>query len=310
MEICRVGVESTDDKKVEVIQDNSPFVIDEIYPLSIRPIGNSLYMIFFVGKCSASEEKIFLNTPVRSVDNVDLTSLHSHPLNINKITEDKKRLEMYVEFTKDSNDDDVYVTDFDMSQDVMQPVFYTFTGSRKDSETQVTLKKVLINKECFIRINLFFVRLKQHDITGGAVFFDHKLRNIKFSKVEHTKVDGSSTDINSSIVCTHYTCGNGPEFYKFNYISIKLNGERLKVPLSAEIYERFYSEDFTISDMFYDFHSDSIFVLYEVRSDITNSYKETKALIFSREMYERTNFVNQEYIYEIEKKETANNADK
>ena len=79
------------------------------------------------------------------------------------------------------------------------------------------------------------------------------------------------------------------------------------MPLSAEVYERFYSDDFTVSDMFYDFHSDSIFVLYEVRSDITNSYKETKALIFSRELYDKTNFVNPEWIYEIEKKETANN---
>lgn len=308
MEICRVGVESTDDKKVEVVQDNSPFVIDEIYPLSIRPIGNGLYMVFFVGKCSASEEKIFINTPVRSVDNIDFNFLNSHPLNINKITADKKRLAMYIEFTKESTDDDVYVSDFDMSQDIMQPVFYTFTGSRKDSETQVTLKKVLINKECFIRINLFFVRLKTRDVSCGAVFFDHKLKNIKLSKVEHIKLDGSGTDISSSIVCSHYTSGNGPEFYKFNFISIKIPGAKLKMPLSSEVYERFYSEDFTVSDMFYDFHSDSIFVLYEVRSDITNSYKETKALIFPRELYEKTNFVNPEFIYEIDnKKETAKN---
>lgn len=308
MEICRVGVESTEEKKVEIIQDNTPFVIDEILPLSIRPIGNGLYMVFFVGKCSATEETIFINTPIRSVDNVDFNFLNNHPLNINNITDDPRRLDIYVQFTKDATDDLVFVSDFDMKQDVMQPVFYSFIGSRKDSEFQVTTKKILINKEGFIKINLFFVKTKGRDITAPTVFFDHKLKNIKFSKVDHVKLDGSGTDISSAIICSHYTCGNGPELYKFNFVSIKLEGRRLRVPLSAAIYEKFYADEFTVTDMFYDFHSDSFFILYEVRSDITNSYKETKALIFTKEFYEKTNFLNPERIYEEDnKKEIAKN---
>jgi hypothetical protein len=61
---------------------------------------------------------------------------------------------------------------------------------------------------------------------------------------------------------------------------------------------QYYDDDFVIRDMIYDRHNDRIFIIYEVRSDITNEYKCTKALILNKEMYDHTNFVDLYKIYE------------
>jgi hypothetical protein len=68
--------------------------------------------------------------------------------------------------------------------------------------------------------------------------------------------------------------------------------------MSPEVYDKFYIDDFLITDIIYEKTNDCVYVVYESRSDITNKYKETKVLKFYKEFYNRSNLMDIEKIYE------------
>ena len=117
--------------------------------------------------------------------------------------------------------------------------------------------------------------------------------------MDWVKLDASSSDMNSNIVYSHYTAGRGPNIYKFNYINKKLN-MKLFDPWFAVEYSRKFGNDFVILDAI--FNEDILYLLYEERSLITDQFKCTKALVFSKELYEKTSFLNDTFIYRPDKK--------
>lgn len=283
---------------VKIYKDERQFFIDEIYPLILRHMGDGEYMLLFMAINNNDSSKVYFNVSINVSNEHDHNYLVNHPLNYNNITKNKELLEFYVESTKGIGPADLFLTDFDFKEVYSKP-FYTFLASRKAGDS-ICEAEIILNRECFIKLNLFFIRFQHYVITAAGVFANNKLKNIKYSTVDHIKMDGSSTDLSSNVVCTHYTCGNGPETYKFNFISKKIIGKKLKYSMSSEAYAHFYSNDFVVQDVFYFDKNDSFIVLYEVRSDITDKYKETKALVLPKGIYDKTNLGNPEKIYEKE----------
>lgn len=291
MERFKIGL--PDEKSIIV---KNTFIIDQIVPICIRKMKDEIYTILFLANQDSTETSIFLQMALKSSDKRDEDFFSNHILNLDNITKDKDRLSFYVEATKDVSNDSLYSCDFNMIEVDTKPYFKA-TGARAIDELHSAIIDLLITRDNFIKLNLFFIRFMNYDISAETVFINHKLHNIKFSTINHVKLDGSATDISSRIVCNHYTCGNGPELYKFNFISRKIPDRKLINPMSPEPYSIFYSEDFTITDMIYEPYKDCLYVIYEVRSEINNMYKETKALIFNKEFYNKTNLLDVEKIY-------------
>lgn len=291
MERFKIGL--PDEESIIV---KNTFIIDQIVPICIRKMKDKIYTILFLANQDSTETSIFLQMALKSSDKRDEDFFSNHILNLDNITKDKDRLSFYVEATKDASNDSLYSCDFNMIEVDTKPYFKA-TGARAIDESHSAIIDLLITRDNFIKLNLFFIRFMNYDISAETVFINHKLHNIKFSTINHVKLDGSATDISSRIVCNHYTCGNGPELYKFNFISRKIPDRKLINPMSPEPYSIFYSEDFTITDMIYEPHKDCLYVIYEVRSEINNMYKETKALIFNKEFYNKTNLLDVEKIY-------------
>ena len=101
--------------------------------------------------------------------------------------------------------------------------------------------KLLITYDNYIKFNLFFTRLIQHIFGAETIFDNPKLKNLEFITIKHSKLDASSSDINSSIVLNHYTVGAGPTIFKFNFISPKLSGRNLINPMDPISYSEFYN---------------------------------------------------------------------
>lgn len=291
MERFKIGL--PDEESIIV---KNTFIIDQIVPICIRKMKDEIYTILFLANQDSTETSIFLQMALKSSDKRDEDFFSNHILNLDNITKDKDRLSFYVEATKDVSNDSLYSCDFNMIEVDTKPYFKA-TGARAIDELHSAIIDLLITRDNFIKLNLFFIRFMNYDISAETVFINHKLHNIKFSTINHVKLDGSATDISSRIVCNHYTCGNGPELYKFNFISRKIPDRKLINPMSPEPYSIFYSEDFTITDMIYEPYKDCLYVIYEVRSEINNMYKETKALIFNKEFYNKTNLLDVEKIY-------------
>lgn len=291
MERFKIGL--PDEESIIV---KNTFIIDQIVPICIRKMKDKIYTILFLANQDSTETSIFLQMALKSSDKRDEDFFSNHILNLDNITKDKDRLSFYVEATKDASNDSLYSCDFNMIEVDTKPYFKA-TGARAIDKSHSAIIDLLITRDNFIKLNLFFIRFMNYDISAETVFINHKLHNIKFSTINHVKLDGSATDISSRIVCNHYTCGNGPELYKFNFISRKIPDRKLINPMSPEPYSIFYSEDFTITDMIYEPHKDCLYVIYEVRSEINNMYKETKALIFNKEFYNKTNLLDVEKIY-------------
>lgn len=287
---------------LKVYKDERVFFIDEIYPLMIRHMGKDEYTILFLGVVADATDgtgNVCFNVPIKVDDNRGVEYFATNPLNYNNITKNKELLEFYVESTKGIEASNLFLTDFDLEEVPGKPLYHCI-ASRKTADNTACVADINMNRECFVKLNLFFVRLQNYNALAAGVFANIKLKNIKYSKIDHIKLDGSGTDLGSKLVCSHYTCGNGPETYKFNFLSMKLDGRRLRCPMTSEVYEKLYSKDFVIVDIFYYEKKDQFFILYEVRSDITDKFKETKALILSKEFYDKTNIVNEERIYEKE----------
>ncbi len=295
MERFRIGL--PDEESVIV---KNTFVVDQIVPICIRKMKDGIYTILFLANQDSTETSVFIQMAISSSNQRDEDFLSEHILNLENITKDKERLAFYVEATKDASKDSLYSCDFNMEEVENKPYFKSI-GAKAIDEVHSAIVDFLITRDNFIKLNLFFTRFMNYDNTAETVFFNHKLKNVKFSTISHTKLDGSATDFASKVVCNHYTCGNGPEIYKFNFISRKIPDRKLRNPMSPEVYNRFYSDDFVITDFIYEPHRDCLYVIYEVRSDITDRYKETKALRFDKEFYNRTNLLDIEKIYEEEK---------
>lgn len=283
----------------ETIVSKDKFIINDILPLCIRNFGNNIYSVLFLAIQNTTESKIFLQIALNASNSSDKEFLDKHILNIENIQKDIDRFKFYVESTKDADNSILYNTSFDMEEINTMPYFFS-QGARSIDKNHNAIMDLYISRDNFIKLNLFFIRFMNHDNLAETIFVNPKLLNVKFSTIDNIRLDASATDISSRIVCNHYTCNSGKETYKFNFISRKIPGRTLKHSIIPETYSSFYSEHFTITDMIYEPHRDCIYIIYEVRSELTDRYKETKILLLDKEFYDKTNLLDTDKIYKDE----------
>lgn len=282
----------------ETIIERKIFEVDKILPICIRYINDNTYVILFFVE-NESNESLFLQMMINASNEADKEFLNSHILNLENIKKDKSRFGFYIDCTRNATNDNVFASDFDM---IEVDNSYNIDAANMVNKVNARFLKVVISRDNFIKINMFFTRFMSYDPLAETVFLNHKLNNIKFAVIDNVKLDGSATNIGSKIVCNHYTCKSGNDIFRFNFISMKFSGRVLKKPISPELYNNYYyNEHFVITDFVYDSHSDCLYIIYEQRSDITDSYKATYALKFTKEFYDKTNIIDLDNIYLNEK---------
>ena len=297
MDLYRLGL--PDDEAI-IVRDK--FIVDTIIPLCLRKATDKDYTILFYAVQDSTESSLFLQSIVRVTDDLDEGFLNNHPLNIVNIQKDPKRLAFYNEKI-DSMHGNTYNTDFDMEEDQDNKRYFHANATKaiyvkSTKEPQAALVDLLITRDNFVRLSLFFTKFLIRDTYAESMFITPKLTNISFEKITHVKLDGSSWNRATGMIYNHYTMGNGPTMYRMTFISPEKKNGKLRNPMIAEHYNTFYGKDFLIRDIIFDSHQDRIFVLYELRSEITNQYKGTKVLVLDKEIYDHTNFVDLYKVYE------------
>ena len=68
--------------------------------------------------------------------------------------------------------------------------------------------------------------------------------------------------------------------------------------MGYEQYCTLYSKDTLVDQMFMDFKTNTLFIIYIEKSPIDGKYKRTLALKLSEELYNHTNFLDIYKIYE------------
>lgn len=266
------------------------YFVDNIIPLAIRIINDDKFLVLFLAGQNNDESNILLQT-MFSLNSKDEAFIKSLPLYIDNLTkpEYKQKLDIYVSATEDATNESLYMTDFEMHRDPKS--LYFLSSAFQEYHGCANVLDLRIPIDNFVIINLFLNRLTVYDKYAEYAFLDKKLKNIEISTAEDIKLDASSTDFISRFICNHYTCRNGKQFYKFNFVSLKdLNGKKLKKPMHAEKYNNLFIDDFTVNDMI--FCDKNLYIIYELRSDITGQFKKTILIVLSEELCNETNLVN------------------
>ena len=281
------------------ITNEIDFVVDDLGPLCVNNAGDSFYSLLFFATQYSTEETIYLQLLLKSNDRFERDFLDNVPINMNNMLKYKDRIEYYVEHTKGATNNKIYICDMNMIEENSKPYFLSYSF-RKDQE-EITKINLHFTRDVFVKYNIYMRSFIRKNIAGEIVFNNPKFKNMKFSTVDHIKLDGSGTEIDGNLVFSHYTCGNGPELYKFVTVSKKIKGRKLLNPMSFNVFNELYMKDFIVNDAIYEPENDCLYVLYDIISDVTGKYKETKVLRFYKNFYERTDLLFDEKIYEKEK---------
>lgn len=279
----------------QIIQKES-FIVDQILPLKISKVAEDKFIILFCITQDSTEECKYIQLLLNVNNDEESNFLQSLPLST---LNSPARVEFFNSMVSQMTRNNSYNTDLSMTLCEDHKNYFKAYGAAPREDNKATLLELLITRDNYIKINLFINRLIMRDPGAELIFANHKLNNIEFLEIKKLKHDASATYAGGNIVLNHYTCAAGPmDSFKFNYITKKIPNRTLRNPMLPEIYDNFYTDDFTITDIIYDESIDCVFVIYEQRSDITNRYKKTVALKFTKEFYDRTNFIDPTKIYE------------
>ena len=157
MELYRLGLPNDN-----VIIARDKFIIDIIIPLSIKKINDKDYSILFFAEQTSTESSLFLQSIIAMSEEEDEGFLNNHPLNIINIQRDPERLKFYNEKI-DSMHGNTFNTDFDMCQNKEEPRFFSAISTKPiyvagAKEAQASVMDLLITRDNFIRLSLFFTK--------------------------------------------------------------------------------------------------------------------------------------------------------
>ena len=236
------------------ITNEIDFVVDDLGPLCVNDAGDSFYSLLFFATQYSTEETIYLQLFLKSNDRFERDFLDNVPINMNNMLKYKDRIEYYVEHTKGATNNKIYICDMNMIEENSKPYFLSYSF-RKDQE-EITKINLHFTRDVFVKYNIYMRSFIRKNIAGEIVFNNPKFKNMKFSTVDHIKLDGSGTEIDGNLVFSHYTCGNGPELYKFVTVSKKIKGRKLLNPMSFNVFNELYMKDFIVNDAIYEPEND------------------------------------------------------
>ena len=294
MDLYRVGLPEDIDI---IVRDK--FIVDKINPFCIKKISDDQYSMLFYLEQHSTDADLFLQC-IFKFDKDDEGFLNNHPLNIVNIQREQDRLNDYND--KISNmSGNVFNTDFDMEKDSENPRYFYCKAIKAlnlgESNTKASLMDLYITRDNFIKISLFLVKFLKMDYSAEAIFKSSKINNLEFVNIEHIKLNGSCIDKGNNLVYSNYTLGVGPTTYNLNFISPAIENRDLINPMLYNSFDN-YRDSFVINDIIKDIHNNVIYILYEVRAKITNSYKKTIILVLAKDIYDHSNFVEYDKVYE------------
>ena len=281
---------------------SSTYIVNHIIPICIKERDDQMFSVLFLVQNDTQDEEIkdYLGMFFSYDNERDKEFIKNHQLNYNNIVKNPKQLKMYIEMTSGISQDTLYSTDLDLTVYEEKKMFYHCYGySQSSKDGQIKERKILLNRSLFVQINLFFMRFVNLDSTAETVFFDMTLNKIEFVSLQTIKLDSSAKPApTSQYITNHYTGRLGPNYYKFHFISPSIFGRRLRNPMGYEQYCTLYSKDTLVDQMFMDFKTNTLFIIYIEKSPIDGKYKRTLALKLSEELYNHTNFLDIYKIYE------------
>ena len=283
------------------VKETIDFIADDfgILSLNYNKEDNYCSILFFIIQKS-TEEILYLNTWIK-IDQSDIEFIDNYPFNVKNILKDEQKIKYYIDHTKDITNitEKIYTCDMYMIEEKSKPYFFA-KAKRKDENGAAYDLNIHFNRDIYIKFNIFMRLFINHNNTADFIFENNKYKNIKFSTVNHIKLDGTATEENLEYTLSHYTCGNGPELYKFTTFSKKIMNRKLINPMGIIPFSNFYSKDFIISNAFYEPENDCLYVIYEEETGIDKDHKKVKILRFYKEFYERTDLIDNKKIYEKE----------
>ena len=281
----------------DIIKTNS-FFINNINFVGIFPImGNDMYNLLFRVEETSTERVVYFNLLIRPEDKPEKEVLDNHPNNIRNIKKDLDQT--YKELVEDLSQDgtNLFSYDFNMKKSDIKN-HYHGSGFRKVDENFYESIEFVFNRDLFVQINLFLRDISLSIIDMDGLFDSFKYKNIELITINHVKLNASAKIDNSNLIMSHYTVGLGPTEFKFRFLSLVLNDKnyRLRNPMILDQFRIFYFNDELCMDRFY--YDGYLYLLYYEKSEITKQYKSTKLLKLSKELYDKTNLVDQYKIYE------------
>lgn len=275
--------------------------------ISINPIKDSLYSIVFKVEETGTGKIIYLSIMINTESKSEIEWIKMNRLYLDNILQSNKAKE-YHEKIEGLSDGSCNMFELNLLELKIEEngKYYTATGYRIiDTEDPSLFEsiKIIMNIDLFVQFKLFETTIERFGLIDHAIFSDRTFKNIKPITIDHVKLDGSHENHVTGLVSSHYTVGLGPTQFKFNFLSRMRNDAKLINPAGTQDY-KIWLKDFTVIDKFL---FDGILYLLINNYSTSAAIKKTNLLKFSKEMYDKTNFVDPYKIYNIE--EDKNNGE-
>lgn len=296
MELAKLGL-----PKEENIVTRNKFIANNVLPIAFKPTNvKNRFLALFVAIQDIDESCIYLQSIIAINNKFELDYIMHHELNIANMTKNSKTLEAYQNMIKNMTNSNIYATDFIMNDEKDFPLYYHSLAIKAIDQTHASVLDLYFNRDYFIKINLYLNRLANinkfsNNHVPEALFNDPRLHNIEFVQIEKIKHDATARIVtqHGTININHYTMWCGPSVYKMNYLS-PIDKDHTSIPLSnpldINLYNAFYESHTFIDELIT--YNDQVFLLYEERSEITKDFKSMKALKLSKELVDKTNFLD------------------
>lgn len=296
----------------EQIVTRNKFIVNDIFPIAIQatPIELNKFIILFQAHQDYDDSFIYIQIMVQAEnDFIDKEFFVRHPLNMDNIKNNKDIQKIYNNMISKMNGNNLYISDLKMTECESQPMYFQSCGIKVIDNTHASVLDLYIPRDNYVKIMLYLDTIQNRPFSffldgvtnHEAIFSCPKFHNIEFVRVETVKLDGTRHfEGNKSLFTSHYTMHCGPSKYVMNWnvgaVCNTVNGEGEEVvpplinPMDKSLYDPFYSNDYFVDFLFID--NEILHVLYEERSPIDYSFKKMKLLKLTKDLYDKTNFVN------------------
>ena len=288
--------------EINIVTRNN-FIVNRILPVSIKKCNaENFYMFLFSAKQDYDDGYIYLQLCIGMENGFETDYISNHPLNIERNKDNPEKMEAYKNIISNLNDHNLYSCSLDMRLDSSHPMYYHSIAVRTIDKNHSSVLDLYIPRDNFVILSLYLNSLINCIKNKEDLFTSSLFRDIEYVNIETIKYDCTAHDWDADKIVmekdpkrgycyqSHYTMNCGPSEYRVNYCSRSKTSPRgLKNPLDQSLYKAFYNTDCRVSFMFFD--ENILCILYFVGG------KKTKLLRLTKELYDKTNFVDQENIF-------------
>ena len=276
--------------KEDIITKNN-FFIDTIVPITIKEHINS-FIIFFAANQKCDDKTIYLQMMVSPDSDIENQYFKYHFL-----------LNNSSDLAKNMTSDSLYITDFCMDNMDKDMYFHSIAVKpiKSSDKMYASILNLFIPVSIFTRIQLYLdgmVNINTTSLTysNELVFSDPLLNTISLINIEEVKLLASAK-MQENLYVSHYMMKSGSTEFRMNYVSITSKNGLLKEPISYNpfmaVYERYYTLDDTKTFLF-----DGKLYIFFAKDIGIDDYKKSYLLCLDKELINRTNFIDSNYIFE------------